>query len=338
MPLSTSNSNERIPEALWGSIWLKVILIVLPIVIVWNINWVRQEVYPAPRDTSQFWWEHRDRLKPNDSNAIVLLGSSRMLAGIDQSVFTEMLGIAPVQLAINDQSAYFTLGHFADDPTFKGTIIAEVTVPLLFGAFQYQPVSKDRGDCAESIYKSQYYSSNLQKVKSYLIATPNIGADLPEMLLNTFSANAVKKFPNMMSDRSTPYYREHISDRRNKKVLDRNIFAVLNPDPVHPGRYEYFLKRIQTMEEHIRRIRARGGKVILVDFPSSGKLKVVTEEKFPRKQYWDVLAKKTSAKTIHYEDYLSLSKFKCVDGSHLAAENTQEFTQNLIKIIFDSNH
>jgi hypothetical protein len=337
MLLSTSNSNERIPEAPWAKIWSVAIVTIVFSVLIWNISWSLRGAYPAPKDTPQFWQQHRNVIKPNDKNVHILIGSSRILAGIDQDVFREELNVSPVQLGVNGLSSYSTLEHFANDVNFRGTIIAEIS-ELGFSKEEY----KERGlnlwtNFNERKYSWSAYIYHKQHFFSYVIATPNLGETIPEMLRNTFSSDGLKRNVNMQSDRSTPYYRKFIDKGRNLSIKKRNIREIQDLETDDQNYQEIFLESINKMEEFVIKINARGGKVIFVKFPISGELKIEDKKAFPREKFWNVFARQTAARTINFEDYPSLAKFTCIDGSHLAAEDMTEFTKNLIHIIYKSD-
>jgi hypothetical protein len=53
----------------------------------------------------------------------------------------------------------------------------------------------------------------------------------------------------------------------------------------------------------------------------------------PKAQFWDVLATRTRAVTVHFKDYPELAKFPCPDTSHIASKDGPEFTHALLEIL-----
>lgn len=126
---------------------------------------------------------------------------------------------------------------------------------------------------------------------------------------------------------------EQIRERARKDPVDamKNMLETNPPDP------EKYLEITDQIENYIQRIQSRGGKVIIVNFPFSGQLWELNEKAFPKKDFWNIFTSRTSAKTIHFKDYPSLSNFICPDGSHLDLKDMPSFIEALVKIIFENN-
>jgi D-alanyl-lipoteichoic acid acyltransferase DltB (MBOAT superfamily) len=81
----------------------------------------------------------------------------------------------------------------------------------------------------------------------------------------------------------------------------------------------------------VRRFAARGGRVIWVELPSSGRTRAVEERRYPRTQYWEWFAGhvelRGSALSVH--DDPALDTFRCPDGSHLDPSDAPAFTREL---------
>ena len=93
---------------------------------------------------------------------------------------------------------------------------------------------------------------------------------------------------------------------------------------------------IAELQRDIGRIRARGGDVAFVRFPSSGGFLAAERRDFPRERYWDRLARELDAVAIYYEDYPALSRFDTPEWSHLSREDAERFTRALVPILMDS--
>ncbi len=73
--------------------------------------------------------------------------------------------------------------------------------------------------------------------------------------------------------------------------------------------------------------------MIFIRFPSTGMVRQLENQTWPREKYWDNLVANTRAGAIHFEDYPSLSEFDCPDGSHLDMRDAKIFTRSLAEIL-----
>jgi hypothetical protein len=92
---------------------------------------------------------------------------------------------------------------------------------------------------------------------------------------------------------------------------------------------------IASVKADVDAIHARGGRVVFVRFPSTGKLLEVELERWPREAYFDRLVSETGAVGVHYDDHPGLSGFDCPEWSHLSRVDAVTFTRNLIPLIRD---
>ena len=89
-------------------------------------------------------------------------------------------------------------------------------------------------------------------------------------------------------------------------------------------------QRFHDLAADVQKFRARGGKIVFVRFPVSGKLKKLEDKETPRAGMWTRLLKETWAPGIYFEDYPELASFTCPEWSHLSAEDSVEFSRRLI--------
>jgi hypothetical protein len=93
---------------------------------------------------------------------------------------------------------------------------------------------------------------------------------------------------------------------------------------------------IAELSRDIASIRARGGDVAFVRFPSSGGLRELERRDFPRERYWGRLAGEVDAVAIHFEDFPALGAYQPPEWSHLSREDAVRFTRALVPILMDS--
>jgi hypothetical protein len=79
----------------------------------------------------------------------------------------------------------------------------------------------------------------------------------------------------------------------------------------------------------VKKIQARGGKVVFVRFPNGGDLQKLEDAATPRAGPWTRLMKETGAPNIYYSDYPELI-FNCPEWSHLSGPDSVEFTKRLV--------
>jgi len=54
---------------------------------------------------------------------------------------------------------------------------------------------------------------------------------------------------------------------------------------------------------------------------------------YPRDEFWRLLASTTTATTVHFADYPSLSNFETPDMSHIRGDERGRFTGALIDVL-----
>ncbi|HRH46579.1 MAG TPA: hypothetical protein PKY82_33355, partial [Pyrinomonadaceae bacterium] len=300
-------------------------------------------------DDEKLWSFHRRRVARESESSIVLIGSSRMQIGLNQSKFTELTRHKTIQLAVTGESPIPVLKDFAEDESFRGTIISDFADYLIYQKEKYPNYPQQITDWIKFYHESKTgddFEFRLQVYGRYLVANPNLGKNTPEVLKNIVtgqafeSRNAERLITDVhptFFDRSLIFDMDKFLTREEKNaIIDmqrqsyiETLKSAIQKDPPQP---QFFLEISNKIEEYVKKIQSRGGKVIIVYFPTSGEVGRLNEIALPRKLFWDVLATKTTAKTIHFQDYPQL-QFECPDGSHLDPKDTPKFTEELVKII-----
>ena len=91
-----------------------------------------------------------------------------------------------------------------------------------------------------------------------------------------------------------------------------------------------WLSKAGETELFVRKIQGRGGRVVFLHMPISGRLLERDRLCAPKKYYWDQFARQSSAICIHFEDVESLRHFECPDDSHLDQRDDPRFTNALL--------
>ena len=302
-------------------------------------------------DTEQRWIAQRSEASRLGSQALILVGASRIQLGIDLDVLREVTGLQPVQLAIDGSSFVPVLEGLADDPTVTGTVL-----------ISYQDGTIPGGDrtALPARYEAHYRSrtrapSDYRWVEDRLSETMRThfrnyadGArPLDSLLQRVVVASATPQYLMTLPDRSRMadyqrvsmpgfYYGRVMRDLGDQfsipsqwtygdldRELQRRIAAV------RPADNGQFLKVLPRLEAAINALQERGARVLFVMMPTSGLVNALHERRFPRNEFWEQFARKTRATTLHFADVPALAAFQCPDGSHLDYRDRGRFTQHL---------
>jgi hypothetical protein len=286
---------------------------------------------PSVGDSADAWSLARSSVPSRDPSAVVLIGASRIIMDIDLASFAEDWGgRKPVQLAVVGSDCRPVLRHLADDTSFCGTIICDVTPNTFFTTPAESNIQVE--------YIQKYETRRcLALVEQRLRATIQSACAfrLPEL-----SPTVV--FGSIVGRNSLP------SPRWQTTAPDRSMRADFSKTVDHAGLEAQWVRNRRTaygvppeqlqsdlaaLEERIERIQRRGGQVVFVQFPTSGRVREIEEQRFARARYWDVLAGHTRGITIHSADYPNLAKLRCPDGSHLDQSDAVRFTREFVPIL-----
>jgi len=338
-----------IPPLPWRGLTVVVVLIVIAAASAWEFYCRSIGYRPTLNDNEDLWTMTRRSVKPE---SIVIIGDSRAWFDLDLDELQKGLGKRPVQLAMGGSCAYPVLADLANDESFHGTIICSV-VPRMFVAPPGTP-PMERGEKAvrrshtqtPAQRASQYLAMPLEEHVAFLKQEDLTLDDLLKRLPISNRPYA------QVSPRLPPYFGTLDRERRARMIeecawpgseLQKRIQQIWLPlfTPPPPPTYipkEEFGKKIGAAIEArfhdvataVKKLRARGGKIVFVRFPESGELKKLEDRETPRAGIWDQVIKKTGAPGIYYEDYPELSGFNCPEWSHLSAGDSVEFSKRLI--------
>jgi len=87
------------------------------------------------------------------------------------------------------------------------------------------------------------------------------------------------------------------------------------------------------VSDWIRRIEARGGRVVFFREPVSDESLRLDETNFPRDRYWDAYARISPAKMIDFRDVPELSAFELPDTSHIDGTEVPRLTRALVRAV-----
>lgn len=132
------------------------------------------------------------------------------------------------------------------------------------------------------------------------------------------------------------------NDPKTKQAVRQTWMPLFNPVP-KPSVFseEEWAKmnedgltaNIESVEDSVAKIIARGGRVIFMLLPSNGKVLELERKYTPRANVWDRLLRETAAPGIHFEEHAELQGFDCPEWSHLSAADSVEFSKRLVRVM-----
>jgi hypothetical protein len=337
-----------IPDLPWRGITVVVVLVVIGACIGWELYCRSIGYGPTLNDNEDLWALRRRAVTPE---AIVIVGDSRGWFDLDLDEIQKGLGKRPIQLGVGGICGYPMLADLAGDKKFHGTIICSF-VPGLFLA----PPGSPPMDLGEKVVKRFHNQTPAQRVSEYLampleervaflkkeeldlgellnrLPIPNRpGALVPPVLPPYFGTLDRERRARMIEACADP---NGTLARRIQKIwlplftpppptfIPREVFAATMNEAVGA--------RFRDTAAAVQKLRERGGRIVFVRFPHSGKLKEIEDRNAPRAKTWDPLLKVTGAPGIYYSDFPDLAGFNCPEWSHLSAGDSVEFTKRLI--------
>ncbi|MBC8283357.1 MAG: hypothetical protein H8E32_06045 [Nitrospinae bacterium] len=360
MPSSTSSfKTYELTRIIPKHHWLRLAAITCILVSLLTLGWeihVRSIGYePGLNDTEDLWASRR-ALVNKEPNRTVLIGSSRMLFDFDMDVYEKEFGNRPLQLATVGTNPGPYLEDLANHPDYSGTVIVGV-VPGLFFAPGGPPMKSPLNHLKRfrEWSPTQKFSFQVSKIIEKWFAFLNDSdLTLNQLMLDLKLPNRekVKAKPEL-----PPYFHEVDDERQGgmtefaakntflQKRIQQIWIPLFTPPPPPKGKSlneakADFGKAVEMILEktkiHVEKIQKKGGKVIFLRLPSTGKLREMENTFTPRQKFWDRILKTTGAPGIHFEDYEELKGFNCPEWSHLNRKDATEFTKRLLPIL--ANH
>lgn len=335
MHSSTSSSNAAYPQGPWGRTWLLTLALTLVLLGSWEFTLRRMGHRPNVIDDEALWASQRDRVytRGDEKRPIVIIGDCHPLLGLVPAVLRDDFpGRRIVQLAVEASSPVAVLRDLAADERFNGIVICGLDARLL---------CKDMWDTQKQYvdYYHRNYGLNtkLNRFFSSLVQEHLVSVN-PQLRLNTLLVRLAKGEPW-----PAPYYmeirddRSHLADYSRVDLKMHQDWAFdrtqrLSDNKDLPWTDEW-LEGAMELEPCVDAIQARGGRVVFVQFPTTGNLYTYDNAIFPKDKFWDALAARTSAMCVHFKDVPQLADFDCPDWSHLDRTDAPRFTAELSRTL-----
>lgn len=313
-------------------LWAAVV-VALVFVAAWEAFWRLHGFTPSLVDDAGLWAARREHLCDDGGRAVALLGSSRMQVAIDLAEVERRRGIRPLQLAIDGNSGVPVLEDIAAEPCFVGTAICDLNEDHLRSLV-------DRETSVASEWTRQYRERTLfsrfewsvrQAVQqAFVFRLPELGLSSLATALRTRRL-PVPSYTTITRERwrQADYSKVDIEAfRQHRESLVEDAYAAQAPLSA-----EAFRRALDRLDAIVDRIQSRGGRVVFVRLPTTGRHWELDASRYPKKDYWDVLASRVRARTIHFKDHASLASYRCPDSSHIDYRDATAFTADLLDIV-----
>jgi len=296
-------------------------------------NFLKNKGFVASIENGKDLWSWYRRNIDDNYNALVFLGASRSQLDINIPYAKTLLNNYDItQLSINGHYPVATLKALANDKDFKGTVIISLTAQALETQYldmqlQYNTYYEKQSSLYRSFdaYTSAYIASHLRFLHPLLSL---------EQIVNFYQNNYRYKdvfytTANLDQSVSADYSKTNIKALL-KHFVDEKSEQYKNTPQTPPKQWQ---ENIKLLVNYTQKINKRGGKVIIIRFPTDKGHWTLDEKYYPRNQYWDLIATNPQLTTIHFNDVLGLNQFDLPDSSHLDQKNSQAFTKILLNYL-----
>ncbi len=304
--------------------------------LVWAVGVMAYERYlrstghlPTVVDTHQLWAQQRSRVY--DDQALVFIGASRTLYGIDLDTVEAMVPQSDaVMLALNGRYPLATLQALAEDADFAGTLLVDVDARGLT-RYNWDAQAESNRYFADEWTPSwsvhRWLLSPLQR--HWVLLNSRLGW-LP------MSKSGLKIAPtpfvahDSLSARREGYLDfARVDAARLAQVFTADLERELEKHPPPPA--GAWLNKLAPVKDWVSRIEARGGRVIFFVPPVSGYQSTLVDAAYPRGLYWRRFIDEYQLRGWHFlDDDGLLSEIHLPDDSHVDASQKGAYTQWLL--------
>ncbi len=353
MPSSTSSSDipyREIPDRNWGLAWLVCAALVVAAVAGWEVK--ARSMQHAPGDYDGYtnftvqWAEERRKLDvPDHGIRVLLLGSSRMLWAADLDILEQALGTRPLQLAIAGTGPALMLKGIVEDTDFDGLVLVGVT-PFLFNRLDEGFFGGDALRWYAGASPSERMGHVIHSFLSAHFGFLDDGFKLFELIDHysdfperdgvwDLSAGEWKlghHYAERQTDMWAPVEVEGSFD--NAQILAFWMLGLGRP-PEPPERMaEMAQTAVEFFAPLVEQLRARGGDVVFIRMPGSGKYLEHDLATNYRELTWDPMTEGFGAVSINAMDYAELSsELEIPEWSHLSRQSQDDFSRRIVAVL-----
>ena len=314
---------------MWLRTWLLTAFLVVMVLGAAELAWRSQGHRASVVDDLDLWSEQRAQIYGGETT-VVLIGTSRIQLGFVSDVFHDRFPRHRlVRLEAPLRHPVSALRNLAEDRAFRGVVIASVAIPWMRKGV-YPDLSEELDH-----YRDHYdwNARGNRRIASFVqsrLVSVNPNVNLRDVLVRWARRG---EWPDPLhvvtkADRSRAGdFSLHPDLKRSRKNL---VFITKERERLHHVSSEAMLEQLVELDALAERIRERGGNVVFVRLPSSGKIRRIDEKYYPKREYWDRFAARTTAPTLHFLDVPTLADFECADGLHLDQRDAPRFTALLL--------
>lgn len=329
---------ERVPATSMMRTWLLTFGIIVVLLGGWECYWRMRGWTPTVEGNEEAWILARGRLEPTST---VLTGSSRIQASFQPEVWVEAMGGEwPIQLALNGGSPLPVLEDLAAEPTFRGTVIAELLPYYTFnaslaGEVRAREFLRSHRSMEESPAK-RWEAYLRTRVAGRLVFRR--GGLLPHHIVNSYRSGDLKMPPvyGQRPDRFQPItMRPDPTGRTRAGTMDSSRFSFVrrNSTPLQGAGFDSVMARLA---RSVRQIQARGGEVYLLHLHSCGGRRQIEYDMFPKAAYIERIAEIPSVKLLDSDTDAELAALPCRDGSHVSRDEAPIVTRRIARFVADT--
>ena len=321
------------------------LLLGLAFITIWEL-YVRSLGYASEIDDNKALWAiQRAKVDKLSSKDVVLLGSSRVHYDIQLNEWEEATGIRPIMLASDGTTPTPVFKEIVNETDFNGTVVIGVAPALFFSqpekGFMWDRPTKRMQHYYDRTYAQRanhYLSLPLERSFSFLNASEEEWSDdidlktlVKKIRIGTRGPKARPPFNNfgfVDDDRNVTMFEKTKTDTifANGIIKMWLLGIERRPTPVVDSVILYY-------QPLIEKFKKRGGNVLFLRNPSSGKLRAEEDETYCRTDCWNQLLLQTGLDGYHFEDYPQLNQFTCPEESHLYTPDARIYTKELVKIL-----
>ena len=353
MPSSTSSSDipyRDVPDRNWGQAWLICVVLAAAAVVGWELK--AREMQHLPGDYDGFtnfvsqWAEERRKLdEPGHGYRVVLLGSSRLLWAADLDILEQGLGTRPLQLTIAGTGPALLLEDIVENTDFDGLVLIGVT-PFLFNRLNEGFFGAESLRWYRSPSPSELIGHRIHVMLSHHLGFLDDGFKLFELIdhYSTFTdregaldLNAGEwKLGHHYADRQTDMWGpvEVEGSFDNEQMLAFWMLGLSRPPEDEERMAEMAGAAVEFFAPLVTAMRERGGDVVFIRMPGSGKYLEHDLATRYRELTWDPMAEGIDAVWINSMDYPELSSdLEIPEWSHLSRRSQDDFSRRIVPIL-----
>lgn len=302
-----------------------------------ELGWRAQGYAPGIVDSSALWALQRDRASSYGADALVFIGASRTLFGLDLPYLRKRLpAYRPVMLAVNGHYPLNMLKALAEDDRFSGTVVVDIDSR---GLAKY---NHDMQREYVSFYRDQW--SPAQRWHRELLS---VWQSMAVVAKSDFAI--VRSLVRRMDGLPLPFYNSTMDADRNSRLDFSPVnpaaladnFAVgleadLRANPPPPP--EQWLHDLAMVPAWVEAIHGRGGSVIFYTPPVGGRQSSLAESAYPRSLYWDAFVRGHGVRGLLAEDIPGMADIPLPDESHMDWRNKPAYTRLLVEALLAAGY